>query len=570
MKKGIYSLNFLNIIYPPIYIIRCFVLIILTCIGVSFFSILLNISESYFVKRLVDSALNSSLKEITRYIYIMVGIIFGGLIIVYLFKCLYGYITSKVVYDIKKRIMEHVKKLPVTHFYKYHTGDWLFRLTDDISVIENFIVYDFIDIFLNIGIFLMGSMYLCSISFKLYLACIIIIPLCFVSANLIGNKVKKHNTEMKESIGRSGTVIQDLIKGISIVKSFNAVEMLESKFQMEIDCAYKSSLKIAKILSCTCPIQIFVRVAPFIICIAYGGFLSLKGNLTPGSLLAFITLLDYVLNPISRITDFINILKKVEVACKRLNDIFNVPVELEIGENFEADEFLPVIEFENVTFSYDNEIKVLNNISFSIGKGEKVAFIGESGSGKSTILKLICGFYRCQEGKIKVFGKDINSWGKNALRSHISTVMQDTYLFSSSVLDNIDYGKYGANEVEIVDAARKAYAHEFIEQLANGYHTLVGERGGKFSCGQKQRIALARAILKDSDILLLDEPTSSLDAESEDYICKAFDNIASNKTMLMVTHSISTINNVDKVFIIEQGRIIENRIREELLKESYI
>jgi ABC-type multidrug transport system fused ATPase/permease subunit len=306
---------------------------------------------------------------------------------------------------------------------------------------------------------------------------------------------------------------------------------------------------------------------PFILIFAYGGYLGIKGELTFGSLLAFIQIMNYVVNPLNNIPNMLNSLRSASAGTERLSEIWMEPKERNNGESCDI-ENPDVVQFEDVYFGYDECKEVVKGLSFTIKQGEKVALVGPSGCGKSTVLRLISGFYSVNKGSIKIYGNSIESWKLSKLRGLMALVSQDNFLFPESIYNNIAYGKPGTSKEEVAAAADTANIKTFIERLPEQYDTMAGERGARLSGGQKQRIAIARALLKNSPILLLDEATSALDTESEMEVQKALKELMNEKTALIIAHRLSTIKDVDRILVMDSGRIVEEGTHEELIKRD--
>jgi ABC-type multidrug transport system fused ATPase/permease subunit len=298
----------------------------------------------------------------------------------------------------------------------------------------------------------------------------------------------------------------------------------------------------------------------------YGGYLAFKGEISVGSVVAANVLVWQIFLPVEQFLAFLRQMRETIPAIERLFEILDQPAE-RVGERaFEVQTEAAPIEFKDVAFGYDDENKILDDLSFQVPQGETVALVGTSGSGKSTVFKLLCGFYEPQEGRIRVCGNDLAHCSPADVRARVSFVAQDTYLFPTTIAENIGYGRPGATRDEIAAAAKVANAHDFIIEQPEGYDTQVGERGAKLSGGQRQRIALARAILKDAPILLLDEPTSALDTQSETLVQEALDRLMEGKSVLVVAHRLSTIRDADRVLVLDRGTIVESGAHEQLMQ----
>jgi ATP-binding cassette, subfamily B, bacterial len=298
----------------------------------------------------------------------------------------------------------------------------------------------------------------------------------------------------------------------------------------------------------------------------FGGYLVIQNQLTFGSLFAFINLLNFVVNPLGSLPNIIASISEASGAAQRIFEILDHEVERKSGSTSQPQkESASVIRFKDVDFAYQANTPVLKGLNLDIQQGQTVAIVGHSGGGKSTLLKIILGYYPLPGGQVSLFGRDLQEWQLAAARNQMAFVAQDTYLFPVSIAENIRCGKPDATQAEIEGAARLANIHDFIATLPEGYNTLVGERGARLSGGQRQRISLARAILKDAPILLLDEPTSALDTESETLVQEALDRFTANRTTLVIAHRLSTIKDADRVLVLDEGKIAEEGTHEDLM-----
>jgi len=304
-----------------------------------------------------------------------------------------------------------------------------------------------------------------------------------------------------------------------------------------------------------------------LITFGFGGYLAISGHLTFGNLTAFIVMLNFVANPLSSLPPIIAGIGEASGAAQRMVGILDQDTERMDGQKFPFDEKAAVVRFAHVDFSYGEE-PVLQDVSLSIQRGQTVAVVGPSGGGKSTLLRLLLGFYPLEENRLFLFEQDLNDWSLPSAREHMALVAQDTYLFPVSIAENIACGRPGASQAEIERAARMANIHDYIVSLPEGYRTLAGERGVRLSGGQRQRLALARAILKDAPILLLDEPTSALDTESEALVQEALERFMAGRTTIVIAHRLSTIRDADRVLVLEGGRIVEQGSHDELMSRA--
>jgi len=456
----------------------------------------------------------------------------------------------------------------VAHLESGHSGQVVAKLTSDVNVLQGFFQNSSPQLLYNSVVFILAFGYLCTVNWQLVLISAASVPLTLYLINYLSKPMSKYARREQESMEVVSAVAQDAIAGIDIEKAYNLDELMQKRFNTAVDHGLQNSLKRQKRLSYISPLQSVVRWIPLLSCAVYGGYLTLNNRLTTGSLFAFIYLLQYLVDPINNLQTFISEFRGAAVSMDRIAGLLQQDQESTFGKTFKFDGNQTVIEFSKVNFSYTAETEVLKEVSFAIAKGKSVALVGGSGSGKSTVFKLLCGFYSPAAGDVKLYGQSFSAWDLAAARAQLALVSQETYLFPTSIAENIAFGKPGATFEEIVEAAKMANAHEFITQLPEGYHTFVGERGVKLSGGQKQRLTIARAILKDTPVLLLDEPTSALDVQSEALVQQALELFMKDRTVLMIAHRLSTIKNVDEILVMDQGRVVEKGTHAQLLEKD--
>jgi ABC-type multidrug transport system fused ATPase/permease subunit len=355
---------------------------------------------------------------------------------------------------------------------------------------------------------------------------------------------------------------------IEIVKTYNLNDILSKKYKDKIEIKNKCMYDILKYNSILRPILISISLLPEVTGAIYGGYLVFKGEITSIELITFLVLLDYLLDPIHEFIDLRIIKSNAKASIDRIFEILNSETEIYKDEKIEKLNEDMAIEIKDLNFSYVHNKKVLDKFNLNIKNKKSIGIVGTSGSGKSTIINIICGFYPYESGQVKVFGDEVKDSDLYAIREHISLVTQDTYLYPISIYENLRYGRLDATDEEIIEAAKKANAHDFIMKLPEGYNTILTEGGRNLSGGQKQRLALARAILKNAPILLLDEPTSGLDLDAENIFIDALKNISKEKTIIIIAHRFSTLKIADKIVVLDNGEIIENGSYDELINNE--
>lgn len=538
----------------------------LSCIT-AFISAMCNISQVYVINEMVNGSIEGEINKLFILIFIILIITIIWVASKYTMKYASGYYSTYMIVDLKKSFTNHVQAISVCDIEKKHTGDIISRFTNDLQTVERFLSKDFINIMYMPFIFIGSLTFMLAINVKLVIVCFCVTPAAVYLSNKMSKPIKKRSKEYHAQLGSTNNIVHDITGGISIIKAFNLQDQLFRKYKNSLSIVLKNAIDIEKIRACMRPVMVMTYELPYMICLIYGGIISMRGEISPGSLISYTFLLKYIINPISTLPQLIANLKNLIGAGERISEIMEIPLERVDGTNVDKTGN-NAIEFKNVTFKYENSKAVLDNLSFTLEKGKTIAIIGPSGGGKSTIVSLLCGFYELNNGQICYFGKDMHTLNLKEIRKKVSLVSQDTYLFPDSIEANIKYGNESATREEVIEAAKAANAHDFILEMSNGYDTLVGERGVKLSGGQKQRIAIARAMLKNADVLLLDEPTSALDNFSEAQVQEALENITKEHTVLIIAHRLSTIKNADMVLVLDEGHVVEKGTHEELIEKG--
>lgn len=470
---------------------------------------------------------------------------------------LMNYVGQKVIMDIRQKLFEHIQKLPLSHFLTLPVGDLVSRATNDVFILQSSVSRSITslikDFFTAIG--LIGVVFYND--YKLAIIAFIGIPFIFVPILRYGLKAKKYSYKGQGIMGNMLSFLKEYFSGMRVVKVFSLESFGKKRFSEENLKYFKNYMKQIKVRAISAPVIDMLAAIAISFIIWYGGKQVISGHKTPGDFFSFITALVLMYEPIKKINASLNSIQEGIGASKRIFEIFNLPIEQPSkGKLIEMKGLFNEITFQNVSFKYNSKY-VLRNISFTVKKGEKVGIVGHSGEGKSTLLNLIPRFYEVNEGAILIDGIDIKNFTLESLRSHIAMVTQEVILFNSSIKENIKYGKQDATDSEIIEAAKHAFAHDFIIKTPNGYDTNVGEMGELLSGGERQRIAIARAFIKNAPILLLDEATSALDSKSEKEVQNALNLLMEGRTCFIVAHRLSTLSNVDKLIVLKKGRIVE-------------
>jgi ABC-type multidrug transport system fused ATPase/permease subunit len=470
--------------------------------------------------------------------------------------------------DLRSKVAAQATILPMRYLEERHTGDLLSVVNADLALLGNLTSASLIGVVSQSLLALAALVALYIISWPLALVSTLFIPLMFLIMGRLNQPVAQRTQEMQQEIGETVSIAQDGLGGLMVTRAFNLAGIMDDRFRGANRKALEKGLLLTRFRAIADGIGSVFNILPFLITFGFGGYLAINGYLTFGNLMSFVVMLNYVANPLSSLPPNIAGIGEASGAARRLFDLLDQPAERADGQSLATDKAVStVLRLEHVDFAYDDE-PVLEDVSLRVDRGQTIAVVGPSGGGKSTLLKLLLGFYPVEHSRLYLFEHDLNDWSLPAAREQMAFVAQDTYLFPVSMAENIACGRPGAPQAEIERAARMANIHEYIASLPDGYDTPVGERGVRLSGGQRQRLSLARAILKDAPILLLDEPTSALDTESEALVQEALERFMVGRTTVVIAHRLSTIRNADRVLVLEDGRIVEEGIHEELMSRQ--
>ncbi len=536
-------------------------------LGIDLVQAALLILSSHFIRKFFDAVSENQPDVFWRYVIFSLVISVVGIPVAYLRTSSIGRFSEGGLARIRKTIARSSSRLPLDYLEQRHSGDMLSVLNADLGKIKTLLNNNLIDLMGQTVRALAAFAYILSINWFLALVTVIATPLLFMLVSALSAPVSKRSEEMQEEIGRVNSIAQDGLSGAMLVKAFNLTGIMEQRFNTANQGVLKQGLKIARLRALIEGGGFGLSILPFIIAMGLGGYLAIQDRITFGSLFAFINLLNWVVNPLGSIPGILASISEAAGAGRRVLEVVEHEPEREGGAEIAGifAEKEAAIQLHQAGFSYNGSDSVLKNISLEIHKGQTVAIVGPSGGGKSTLVKLILGYYPLSRGNMRVFGRDLDDWKLSAIREQMAFVAQDTYLFPVSIGENIRLGKADASQAEVEEAARQANIHDFITSLPQGYDTPAGEWGSRLSGGQKQRISLARAILKNAPILLLDEPTSALDTESETLVQQALERFTQDRTTIVIAHRLSTIKNADQVVVLREGEIVEQGSHEELL-----
>lgn len=526
-----------------------------------------NLYLPWIIKDMIDDVLMS--KDM-----VMLNLIAAGILVVmftrgvfyYGQSYLVSYVGQRVIIDVRSVLFRKFQRMPLSYYDKQQTGTVMSYITNDVAVMQSAIVDNLIELVTE-GSILIGSLaMMIYLDWKLSLLTLMTIPLVGFAMKIFGRKLKRSSTVIQERVAEITSLLQESISAIRVVKSFVRESYEIKRFEEQNWRNFQAAMKNVKLSSLLTPTVEFLAAIAVTFIVWFGGYEVVNGVITAGELVAFLTYAVNLANPVKRLSRVYAAIQKAMAAADR---VFNVmDLDEKITDVPGAKPLPPIkgkVEFKDITFSYKEGQPALQHISLKAEPGQMIALVGPSGSGKSTIANLIPRFYDVDSGIITIDDHDIRQVTADSLREQIGLVPQETMLFSTTVMENIRYGRLEATDEEVIEAAKAANAEEFIKELPEGYDTKLGERGLNLSGGQRQRLAIARAILKNPRVLILDEATSALDTESEKIVQDALDNLMVGRTSFVIAHRLSTIFNADQIFVVENGHLREHGTHEELL-----
>ena len=490
-----------------------------------------------------------------------------------LFSFIQGYImtgvSQKLTYRMRKEISEKIDRLPMGYFDKMTHGEILSRITNDVDTLSQSLNQSATQVITSVATIIGVLVMMLSISPLMTVIAILILPISMGLIGMIVKRSQRYFKEQQEYLGYVNGQVEEVYGGHNIVKAFNKEDDVIDEFDRDNDRLYRSAWKSQFLSGMMIPIMQFVGNLGYVAVVILGGYLAIKKTIEVGDIQSFIQYVRNFTQPIQQVAQVANMLQSTAAASERVFEFLEEPEEEAAPEN-------PVVlknpegavEFEHVHFGYNPEHTIIHDFSVKVEPGQKIAIVGPTGAGKTTMVKLLMRFYDVSGGSIKVDGHDIREFDRGELRRMFGMVLQDTWLFKGSIEDNIRYGKLDATHEDVVKAADAAYAHRFIQTLPGGYGMELNEEASNVSQGQKQLLTIARAILADPKILILDEATSSVDTRTEVRIQKAMDNLMKGRTSFIIAHRLSTIRDADLILVMKEGDIVEMGRHEELLAKN--
>ena len=499
------------------------------------------------------------------------------LLVLYILSTLFSYvqgfimsgISQKLTYNFRKQISEKIKRLPMSYFDKKTHGETLSIITNDVDTLSHSLNHVAIQLITSIVTFF-GILYMMlSINPTMTLIAVLILPISSVIVMLIAKKSQVHFKNQQEYLSQVNGEVEEMLSGYTVIKVFNAEEKKIKEFEEDNKRLYEAAWKSQFLSGLMPPIMNFVGNIGYVLVAIVGGYLAILGKITVGNIQSFIQYTRQFTHPISQIAQVSNMIQSMIAAAERVFEFLGEKEEIpSVNKSVSTKKINGNVEFKNVKFGYNSDEIIINDFNIKIKQGQKIAIVGPTGAGKTTIVKLLMRFYDINSGEILIDNYNIKKFNRQELRKNFGMVLQDTWLFSGTIMDNLRYGRLDATDDEVIEAAKSAHVHHFIQTLPDSYNMEINEEITNISQGQKQLLTIARAILANPKILILDEATSSVDTRTEILIQKAMDKLMEGRTSFVIAHRLSTIRDADLILVMRDGDIVETGKHEELLNKN--
>jgi len=525
----------------------------------------------WMYKVLVDEVLVPKAFDLLPWVILAyVGLTLAEGVVTFCDSYLSDWVGGRFIVSLRTDFFAHLHGLSMDFFDRQQLGDLLSRVTDDVEEIEDLMLsgvasaisYAFQFVFFTAALFYLN--------WQLALVSLFVVPLFWLSARHFSRKIKVAAREERRRSGSIGAVAEESLSNTALVQAYNRQEEEVTRFHRENEGSFSAQMAATRLSALFSPLVNLIELAGVIVVVAFGAYQLAQGRLTIGGLLVFLVFLGQLYRPIRGVSSLLNAFYSASAGAERIIEVFDKKPSVTEKEDAVALHHAEGrVEFDSVSFHYPGaERRALSGISFSAGPGEVLALVGPSGAGKSTVAKLVPRFYDPESGTVRLDGHDLRDLGLHSLRENVAVLLQETLVFDGTARENIAYGKPGASEAEIEDAARAADAHEFISALPEGYDTVVGQKGRLLSGGQRQRLAIARAMIRNAPVLLLDEPTTGLDAESGEKVMQPLRRLMNGRTTIVISHNLMTVREASEILVIEDGRIAERGTHAELLERD--
>ena len=506
-----------------------------------------------------------------------IGNIIALLLVLYVISAVFSFIqgfimsgvAQKVSYNLRKEIAEKINRMPLKYFDKMTHGEVLSRVTNDVDTVSNTLNQSLSQMLTSITTLIGVLIMMLSISVTMTIAAIVIIPISGILIALVVKKSQKYFKEQQNFLGHVNGHVEEVYSGHNIMKAFNGEDAAVEEFNKLNDTLYNSAWKSQFLSGMMMPIMTFIGNLGYVMVSILGGYLAVKKTIEVGDILSFVQYIRSFTQPIAQTAQIANVLQSTAAAAERVFEFLEEEEEIEDIKNpVSINDIEGEVTFKDVHFGYNEDKIIINDFSSKIKPGQRVAIVGPTGAGKTTIVKLLMRFYELNSGEILLDNHNINDFKRSDLRKVFGMVLQDTWLFSGSIMENIRYGNLNATDEEVIEASKAAHVHHFVKTLPDGYNMELNEDASNVSQGQKQLLTIARAILADPKILILDEATSSVDTRTEVLIQKAMDNLMKNRTSFIIAHRLSTIKDADLILVMKDGDIVEQGTHNELLSKK--
>ncbi len=539
----------------------------LTALACAIFATVVDLAPPWIIKLIIDTVVRPADLDPLPWLIAALALVYVGRNILTGARIrLNNVLEQRVIYDLRKAVYHKLQSLSVRYYDQRASGELVSRVTSDVTNLERIFI-DGVESLVMAGLTLVGiAVMLFIMHWQLALLALIPIPFLMVGATVFTRRVHGLYRVIRQESGRLNAVLQDQLSGIREIFAFNRQTYAAARFDAHNRAYCREQLRVARVWSMYSPTMVLLGSLGTLLILGVGSREVVAGRMTLGELVAFLSYLAMFYVPINQIHSVNHMLQHAMASGERVFEILDAkPDVVEAREAVTLPRGRGEVRFEQISFGYRPDVEVVHAMDLAIAPGEQVALVGPSGAGKSTLVKLLLRFYDVGSGRIVLDGLDIRDVTLASLREQIGLVPQDPVLFNGSVRENLLFGRPGANDAELEAAARAARAHDFIAAMPEGYDTLVGERGVKLSGGQKQRLAIARALLKDPPIVVLDEATSNIDSETEVQIQEALERLIAGRTTIIIAHRLSTLRSVDRIVVVDQGRIVESGAHDELL-----
>lgn len=478
-------------------------------------------------------------------------------------------ISQKLTYKLRNDLIQKINKLPMKYFDTKTHGEVLSIITNDIDTLSMNLSQSITQIITSVCTIIGILIMMFSISWEMTLISLVILPIAGILVKNIVGKSQKYFQAQQAYLGHVNGQVEEIYGGLNVVKAFNSEEKVTKEFEKANNELYKSGWRSQFLSGLMFPIMNFISNVGYVGVAVAGGYLAINGRITVGNIQSFIQYNKQFTQPINQIAQISATLQAMTAAAERVFEFLEQPEEIDTDKNnIDTENLKGNVAFEHIKFGYDEETTIINDFTAKVKEGQKIAIVGPTGAGKTTIVKLLMRFYDALDGAILIDGHNIKELNRGKLRKMFGMVLQDTWLFGGTVTDNIKYGKEDATDDQVIEAAKAAHVHHFIKTLPKGYNSIINEETTNISAGQKQLLTIARVILADPKILILDEATSSIDTRTEIQIQAAMDNLMKGRTSFIIAHRLSTIKNADLILVMNHGDIIEQGTHQELLNKN--